>query len=769
MSNENWSERVIPLPKELQVLGSMKLAADSIAVVCDAEPSPEIKTALDLLGAFCRAKPDQASFTIQMTLSADFSAVNDGIKKRLSSLPNPDQAYAIDLLAENSGLLLIANTPCGLLYAARTLAQLVSQPGDVSPSTEVEIPLARVVDWPDIYERGQWGCEHDMAWTSQWKLNVLEACSRQDIDADGAACVNIDRDLFRQGSKLGVKVVPFISHIEQLSGHAGCKNSPDTWSKPDPSKPLPSDYVPGLCMSSPATSDLVAEWIDALARIPEVSDIMVWLSEERSPCFCDKCVGKEPFELEVGCIVSAFRKVQQDYPHIRLRLLTTQGSYLVNDKVLAAAPSDVGITYYDGSRTYDSSRNPMIYPLLADFAKSGRWLGVYPQITHSWRTVFPWTAPQFVRFRAQEFADKKLSCMIGYAIPSNRHHEFNLMAMAEWTWNARGRSPEEFCRAYAIHAGIRDPELFSRWAMAAGDAGWSLAESKLLLTAIYDPGLGLCGDVPFDHRFEGAALSNVADFEKAIALAREALALARQSANPNMIYESECALAGLEAFKAVKSASTLLSGAAVAPDKVDELSASLDMLDRCAAVLRDRIIAWGNGIPNESLHSRLVETAYVLLRTNDMLRAKACAIGIPDPTPEIRLKKIGGWCADGFSESPDAVSKIDISDMVPAAGGGWQIGFDFIQSAYGTDITKVCAVSGDGESETIVAKTPDPLARVSKYETWKEMRLDIPARPKGARLSLEIGLRGLPADAPAGRRTCSGSISIRRAPKSERS
>ena len=72
----------------------------------------------------------------------------------------------------------------------------------------------------------------------------------------------------------------------------------DITSTPDPSKPLPSDYIPGLCMSSPATQELVAGWLEAAAEIEGVTDVMVWLSEDAAPCFCDRCAGKEPFGLE---------------------------------------------------------------------------------------------------------------------------------------------------------------------------------------------------------------------------------------------------------------------------------------------------------------------------------------------------------------------------------------------------------------------------------------------------------------------------------------
>ena len=70
--------------------------------------------------------------------------------------------------------------------------------------------------------------------------------------------------------------------------------------------------------------------------------------------------------------MKAFEKAKEINPAIHLRILLTQGSYPVNDKVLEAVAEGVGVTYYDGGRTYDSSHNPMIYPLLEEYAGKGR-------------------------------------------------------------------------------------------------------------------------------------------------------------------------------------------------------------------------------------------------------------------------------------------------------------------------------------------------------------------------------------------------------------
>lgn len=767
MDQRRWAERVIPLPKELSVDGSAALRADQVLCVREAPESPAVETAVGLVKAFALGRSVDAEFKVRLALAENAPKwIGADALKRLRGLPNADQAYLI--APSTRELALVANTPVGLLYAARTLSQLVNLPRKARPGTKIEMPLVRITDWPDLAERGQWGgdANRHQAAMSQWKLNVLEHDSGVGSDDQGRPTVTMKAPFVSGAAALGMKVVPFISHLEQLSRYPSIRKRTDIRSKPDPAKPLPSDYFPGLCMSSPATAEIVQGWLGKIAAIDGVTDIMVWLSEDRAPCFCEKCSGKEPFELEVKCIVGAFDEVRKAHPQARLRLLLTQGSYAVNDKVLAAVPEGVGVSYYDGGRTYDSSRRPMIYPLLERYARSGRWLGVYPQITHSWRCVFPWTGPQFVRYRAQEFADKRLQCMIGYAVPSNLFHDFNVTAMAEWTWNAHGRRAEEFCRAYALKKGISDPDLFAKWAMLAGEAGWSLAESKLFLTAIYNPSVGLGAGVPFDHRFQNASIANIEEQEKSIEAAREALALAKRFGTADTVCESECALAGLEAFGAIRSAFPLLAEKALDEAQRKALSQSLDTLDRSSTTLRGRLIEWGGRAlqrpASGSLPGRLYDTAFALQITCDEFRAKAAVLGVADPRPETRFRKLREWSAQDFPVGSDVKIRTDITDIVPEQGGEWQVGLRFVESAYGTDVKAISVVSAAGGEEKVVAKTADAPARVSRYERWHEMRLDIPARASGGRLYLEVTLTGLPSDAPADRRTCSGAIGIRR-------
>ena len=231
-----------------------------------------------------------------------------------------------------------------------------------------------------------------------------------------------------------------------------------------------------LCFSKPKTTEILTDWMRALARHEGVTDIMVWLSEYAGQCGCEDCAAalKEDITqhaLEVQAVGRALDTLREDYPYLNARVLLTQGTYPDNDKILAATPPNVQVSYYCGGgrerSTYNSSRDPMIYPLLENYAAQGRWLGVYPQFTASYGTVCPWSGPQFIKHLIGEFVDKGLDCVCGYTVPNNQLHAFNVTAAAEWSWNQSGRSEREFAIAWATQRRIQNPEAVGDWGRAA--------------------------------------------------------------------------------------------------------------------------------------------------------------------------------------------------------------------------------------------------------------------------------------------------------------
>jgi len=391
----------------------------------------------------------------------------------------------------------------------------------------------------------------------------------------------------------------------------------------------------------------------------------------------------------------------------------------VNDKILAAAAPGTRIVYYDGSRTYDSSRRPMIYPLLERYARSGHWLGVYPQLTSSWRTVFPFTGPQFMQARMQEFVDKRLNGVFGYATPSNRYYEFNVTAAAEWAWNSRGRSPREFSEVYAQRAGVDHPQRFGEWAVAMGEVGWDLAGSRAIQRLIM-PGQALFNDkqyrgghqlqdlqpMQFGQGFIGE-FPNRQYFQARVALAAHALELAEAEGDERMVDESRCVLGALHLLEGLVD----LSGARdLSGDrKQTAATAALAKIDDAARGLTNSVYRWGttvNPLPEEALPSRLRDTV-------DFASAVASAaweigrdLGIKDPHPAYRLRQLREWETADLATAAPVLLRADAGGFI-LGPGAYNVRFQFVDGNVGLDVHSVSLFAiRNHDDERLLAAAP---------------------------------------------------------------
>lgn len=578
-----WTDRLIPLPKEISVRGADRMVAGRVALVVPASnAAPAIAGASNVISAFAKGVAGSADVTIKMMLAGDSNAPA-AISKRLAGVPkNRDQAYAIvsarSWWRRRNEILLVANQPVGLVYASRTLAQLLRAGTNVTAETVLEIPRMDILDWPDLRQRTFPSCGGPIfdEWLARVKINAFQIntdCpvvkTNGEIEVVMPGYVR-QGQLLRVGAEWGMPIIPTLAHIGgvmeyHLLKHQGAQVAASPFKGILPVSEG-TNTAKGYCPSNPDTLALVREWLVQTAQCIEGygNEISAWLTEENTPrCYCARCrelkaQGLDTYEIEAQTILHAFAAAKQKYPRLRLALTLTQGSFNVNDRIarlVMQGPPDVSLVYYDGGRTYCSDRKPMIYPVLEEFAGKGGRLGVFPTLANSWLTTFPFTAPQLVRYRCQEFADKQMDSIAGYMVLSQKwYFEFNIMAMAEWGWNAHGRTPAEFARAYATVTGRSDPELFARWALKAGEAGWSLAQSRLLESLIWKPDVLLKADILLaaDERrqalFELTNIREMKDLSAALVDARDALALARQANEPRMRVESECTLAALEIY-----------------------------------------------------------------------------------------------------------------------------------------------------------------------------------------------------------------------------
>jgi len=632
-----WVRWVIPLPKRFRLEAKQTVPASELNFQLRGTSSEVAQAAVQRLADRLAEKTGLKQFSGRFSVTV---GICDGQGKlgelvlpggeALAKCPNPDQAYLIVPLAEQ-GLAVAAGGERGLCYGLKTLEQLLlayAGPG------KVVVPLAAILDWPDLEERGQWGgsSTRDIQYLADRKMNLIEAHSQLSLDAQGRGVARIDAEAFQKARLHGIKWVPIITHLDQLTRTGIYQRYPELKGKGPKAQSSWGKEVFAACFSEPKMAEILADWFTSLASNPGVEDICLWLSESHVQCGCPKCQGKNQYVLEAEACVRAWQLARQKYPKVRLRILLTQGSYAFNDKVLAVAPPEVGITYYDGGRTYDSSRDPMIYPLLEAFARQGRWLGCYPQLTASWRIVCPWSGPQFIKYRMNEFVAKRLRCLCGYATPDNRFYDFNVTAAAEWSWNAQGRSEEEFAAAWAVRRGISDPEKAAQWAVLLGPVGWDVYGSGIPYPHLFSRVGNLVRTPPQLGKGLLRYFPSVEQIAKDLALCDQALQLAQQLQDPVLTAETHV----LRGYVGIVRALERIASATAGKKQLDPQTAQAVQteLDRLAAAVReaaDNLRCWQQLVAPDCTAPRFADTVRV---TEGVIPAVADALkplGIQPP------------------------------------------------------------------------------------------------------------------------------------------
>lgn len=470
----SWVRWTVPLPKSIDIASCVTVAKGAVALAGPGTQDLVTEETVKELNEAVGGPATKADFTITLAIGGPDS-------EPLKSLKNSNQAYRIfPVGSDGKELKLVALTSRGLYYAAKTLQQLIN--GRATKDTVV-IPMVTVTDWPDLEERGLWGSDNfdHMRWMGDRKMNLAEQISDNHVDERGVAHARMKagrETLIYEGPKYGINGVPVVLHLEQSSGGRGVlKAYPELKAK--------SEKEGLMCYSQPKSVEIIADWIAELASLPNVTDVDVWMSENLNNlkgCQCDLCkaTGVDPMVLEARAIVKAWQMAERKTgKKIGIRTLTSEASEDFNKQIFAELPKEVKVIYYHSLLTYTSGRSPMLFrPYLEEYAKSGHWLGVCPNISPVVGFTQPWTSAQFVQYRCKEFVDKGLSCLMGYSTPRVHYAAYATEAAAEYSWNVNGRSTREFAASYAVRKGIKDPEKFADFAEAVGQVEWDYVGSQ---------------------------------------------------------------------------------------------------------------------------------------------------------------------------------------------------------------------------------------------------------------------------------------------------
>lgn len=565
-----WTRYVIPLPKSISFSGKVSVPCADVAVVLPQstdvrvlQARKELRQALGL--SETGDDPASPTFTITLQLGGAESA-------DLSSLKNSDQAYKILPEASDAGLRLVALEPAGLYYAAKTLSQMLPwrRSGGV-----VQIPMVQIQDWPDMADRGLWGCDHFawLKWMGDRKMNIGEQISWREVHSDlkGYSGLKSGREpMVTEGPYYNVQPVPVTLHLEQVSGSGLFTYYPQVIG-------VGGQYG-CICYSNGAFTNVLADWIVDLASLPFVEGVDVWMAENlhgQGGCQCTQCKLVDRNVLEAQVIVAAWEQAKARLGrYIKLWILTSEETYSSNTAVFNAVPSDVRIWYYHSLYTYITGRHEMLPGNLVNIANAGRYAGVCPMISSCANQ--PFSSAEYMQLRMGEFVAKNMSGLIGYAVPPPLVHfaGYNVEAEAEYSWNAAGRSTHEFAMSHAVREGYPDPETFAQWSEAIGKleldlygSDWPNGEGRYspgyVADCLRDGTLPSLGYVAGAYRGPWGEFKNAKQFDDDVALSAKAMALAKQMGRADHWYESLYADGLIKALRALYKLRGLVVGGTV--------------------------------------------------------------------------------------------------------------------------------------------------------------------------------------------------------------
>ena len=674
-----WQQWLTPLPKEVALTGKVTVPLGAVIFRTLAQPTELDGSTIEEL-QFELFKPLAPEDIAETPRAVTVFARTPAAGQALASKRNADQGYLITT-AEANGVVTVtcdALTDVGNYFGMKTLKQLLlaSVKGQGAAAT-VDIPLGRILDWPDLEERGQWGgtCVQDLERLSDLKFNLIELHAKLTVDKDGVPHATMDEKIMERARKHAVRIVPIIHHLEQLVGTGMFDAYPQLAGVDAPSD---NPSVRNVCFSRPEITKVVGGWMADLGQIPGVSEVMVWLSEEGKGCQCEQCKQVDRFVSEVQALAAAWDQAKQTCPKLGLRVLLTQYSYKSNDKVLAALTPGMKVSYYHGGLTYNTERKPMIYPLLEDYVKRAGWMGVYPTLSSNWLTVAPFSNPEFTHYRMTEFVDKGLTNLVAYIVPTEAYYQVNTEGGYEWAWNAHGRTRQEFAAAFAVRHGLNDPAQFVQWTELIGPPAWDLYASNF-------PYLENWGK-PTEKVAAGtmklklgtsmfAAFETEEKFAANVARCDEAMKLATALGAPEYLLETEIVRAYTQVLQAVYALGQIVRGdQGVAPEHKDaaqkwfgQCLAALDLIVVDYPKWHEACMAGAEGKAPE----RFSRTAQMMDQLAAAIGELAEKNGLADEGKPYRTHLIGTWQSEEFKDAHSQTRRLEVTPLVSGAGKYW--------------------------------------------------------------------------------------------------
>lgn len=507
---EELSRQLMPLPHELSVEKKVLIFPGDVGIswwhgVEGAGESEEQQRAAGRLRQLFRDKADVdgtgSEFKIRVIVLGQ-GELPDGVSRdnvtQLREVPNADQAYFIRPVGDH-GLVIGGLTGRGVMYGAITLSQILEK--GIDPQV-VSIPLVSILDWPDFDERGFWHMPRAMiARIAELKLNQCHSVTYFEAMPDGGLRLhpgnNGEDDVeiesywagpFARALACGVDLVPGIIHMDfwerRCEGLAALY--PDIVGQGERAK---GGFFATHGFRVPCTSgfrlkavlaDLMKEFVAS-----GVLDVHVWVSEfPGGQCQCAGCREMGQFQGEVRATVEAWKEVRQIHPDLKIRIFFGAGGFTPNDKwspdyprhavekILAELPREVRLCVSLG---VDEDQ-------WETYLKHG---GVLTRCFVVSMSSWNYASCSDVRTRLEDLHARGVQGVSQYwdgtIVEVSEALDLQLAALAEYSWNVKGRTIHQFAEAWAARRGDRDPSSFGRWVSLVSHAvGTSSSMASLL-------------------------------------------------------------------------------------------------------------------------------------------------------------------------------------------------------------------------------------------------------------------------------------------------
>ncbi len=630
-----WIRYLIPLPHEIKLERKIILRPSDVSIILRKNAGDIERNAAAMLENLFKSKtgiiPDGKKFSIIIGIAGQNGKLNghtvSGFRS-LNNLPNNDQAYIIQSYGDNT-LILTALNGKGIYYAAVTLYQLLKP---YMSSEKVELPLANVLDWPDIAERGLWNFpdpEQFIPWMSMMKLNYGKMVKTKihTVERGKKNHVTIDKELMMKARLSAFNYMPFIMHFNFLHTYGLFKAYPELAGVGDSAlagryfahKTGNQHRVP--CTSQPLFTEILTEWMMDIAS-QGANEVSCWLSERPAQCGCDQCTEVGQFVKEARACVNAWETTRKTYPDFVIRIFMstiTDERYYV---VCAETPEEVRLERACANwieRVPHLPRDLFVNPLFDYYAAHGRWianydvpLGAYGRVDTPEYKV-PCSSAHRIKNFVSQLIDRKYQGAYGMLAWNNFAKEtygFNINALAEWSWNKNGRTEKEFAIAWATREGYANPEAVGEWSEIMGPVEFDVYDSEFPVCYSRGQATQMVNERIRPVLGEGMFryYSNREDFDTKTDACDKALNIAKTFGNPYLANETEVVRSYVKLAQAIYLIADQVAIDDLASlESQQKLRAKIDLLQRAGEENTAAIKAWRSALGPEPWNQRVYD------------------------------------------------------------------------------------------------------------------------------------------------------------------